>query len=232
MKIHCLTHVPFEDAAALEIWAEDRGHPLTYTRLYDNDPLPSLDSFDLLTVMGGLMNVYEEDRYPWLVEEKKFLRKVIDSRKRVLGICLGAQLLADVLGGKVTQNPCKEIGWHEVCLTDQADQSPVVSSVLPPRFTVFQWHGDTFQIPSGAVHLAENRACSNQAFQYGSHVLALQFHLEYTKESIEKMLYFCEDELVEGPCIQKPQVIRAGYKQIPAAQKYFFSLLDAWVRKA
>lgn len=230
MKVHCLTHVPFEDAASIEIWAEDRGFPLRYTRLYENEPLPPPESFDLLTVMGGLMNVYEHDRYPWLVEEKQFLQKVIDAGKKVLGICLGAQLLADVLGGKVTKNPYKEIGWHDVSLTDQADQSPVISSVLPQRLTVFQWHGDTFQIPSGAIHLAENQACSNQAFQYGAHVLALQFHLEYTRESIEKMLYFCDDELIDGPCIQKAQAIRAGYKHIPLAQKHFFSLLDSWVR--
>ena len=230
MRIHCLTHVPFEDAAAIETWSCRRGCPLTYTRLYKHDTLPPLDSFDLLAVMGGLMNVYEQEQYPWLAEEKQFLRKAIDQKKKILGVCLGAQLLADVLGGKVTSNIYKEIGWHEVSLTDQADQSPVFSSVFPDRFTVFQWHGDTFQIPSGAIHLAENKACPNQAFQYGNHVLALQFHLEYTQDSIEKMLANCAHELTDGPCIQKPKTIRSGYDRIAVTQNFLFSLLDNWTK--
>lgn len=232
MKIHCLTHVPFEDAAAIETWAYRRGYSLTYTRLYNNEPLPPLESFDLLTVMGGLMSAYEHEQYPWLIEEKQFLRKAIDKKKKILGICLGAQLLADVLGGKVTPNIYKEIGWHEVTLTEQADQSPLFSSVFPARFTVFQWHGDTFQIPSGAIHLAENKACPNQAFQFGSDVLALQFHLEYTQESIEKMLLNCAHELTDGPCIQKPKTIRSGFDRIPDTQNFLFSLLDHWIRFA
>ncbi len=229
MKIHCLTHVPFEDAAGIETWARRRRYALTYTHLYQDDPLPSLDAFDVLAVMGGPMNVYEHDRYPWLLREKQFLRSAVDAGKKMLGVCLGAQLLADVLGGKVTPNPYKEIGWHEVKLTEQADQSPVFTSVFPKQFPVFQWHGDTFQIPSGAIRLAESQACPNQAFQYGSNVLALQFHIEYTQESIEKMLIHCADELTDGPCIQKGNAIRSGYNLIDSMQKKLVRLLDNWL---
>jgi GMP synthase-like glutamine amidotransferase len=202
LRIHYLQHVEFEDAANIVPWAEARGHAVNRTRLYENEPLPPADAFDWLVIMGGPMNIDEHDRYPWLVREKQFIAETIGRNKPVLGICLGAQLLADVLGGRVTPNGEKEIGWFPVSLTDGASGLPVFRA-LPEEFLPFHWHGDTFSIPPGAVHAAGSEACANQAFQYGDRVVGLQFHLDYSAASIGKMIQSCGDELVEAPHIQR-----------------------------
>jgi GMP synthase-like glutamine amidotransferase len=181
----------------------------------------------MLAIMGGPMNVYEHDDYPWLVDEKQFIRKAIDAGKKVIGVCLGGQLLADVLGGEVTQNPQKEIGWHSITLTQAEVKSPIFAG-MPREMVVFQWHGDTFSIPPGAVHLAKNQACPNQAFLWGKHVLGLHFHLEYSRESIEKMLTHCGDEIVKSPCINSVEAIRAGYDKIPQTTEWLYTILDTF----
>lgn len=228
MKIHGLAHVPFEDAANIGLWAQDRGHTLAYTHFFRDEPLPAVDSFDMLAVMGGPMNIYEHDAYPWLVTEKECIKKAIDAGKKVLGICLGGQLIADVLGGKVTQNPQKEIGWHAITLTEAGQKSPVFAKI-PRQMDVFQWHGDTFSIPPEAVRLASNPVCANQAFLYRGHVLGLQFHLEYSRESIEKMLTHCGNELVDAPYINDPDTIRAGYDKIPKTTDWLYTIMDQFV---
>ena len=150
-----------------------------------------------------------------------------DAGKKVIGICLGAQLLADVLGGKVTQNPQKEIGWHSITLTKVGAESAIFSGI-PRQMDVFQWHGDIFSLPPGATHLAKNQTCDNQAFFYGNHVLGLQFHLEYSRQSIEKMLTHCADELVDAPFIDTPEAIRAGYDKIPRTTDWLYAILDTF----
>jgi len=227
MKIRCLPHVPLEDAANIGTWASLRGHALTYTHLYRNEPLPTMDSFDMLTIMGGPMNIDDHDEYPWLITEKDFIRQAIDAKKKIVGVCLGAQLLAAVLGGKVTANRQKEIGWHTFRLTPQAKQESIFAS-LPNEITVFHWHGDTFSVPPKATKLASSAACENQAFQYGDAVLGLQFHLEYSQDSIEKMLLNCSQELIDAPYIQTAEQIRAGYETIPQNTAWLYSLLDAF----
>lgn len=229
MRLHCLTHVSFEDAANIGEWAELRGHSLAYTHLYRDEPLPPADSFDMLAVMGGPMNAYEHDLYPWLIQEKAFVRCVINAGKKVIGVCLGAQIIADVLGGRVYANAHKEIGWHPVTLTPQAARSKAFSP-LPLEMMVFHWHGDTLSLPADAENLASSDVCENQAFGYGEHVLGLQFHLEYSQESIEKMLAHCADELVGGPYIQSPDQIRAGYDNIGQNTEWLQALLDAFCR--
>lgn len=225
MKIHCLAHVPFEDAANIGLWAQDRGHTLAYTHFFRDETLPAVDSFDILAIMGGLMNIYEHDAYPWLATEKAFIKQAIDAGKKVIGICLGGQLIADVLGGKVTRNPQKEIGWHRIDLTENGQKTSLLSG-MPRQMDVFQWHGDTFSIPPEAVHLASNPVCTNQAFLYRNHVLGLQFHLEYSRESIEKMLAHCADELVKAPYINDPDTIRAGYDKIPQTTEWLYAIMD------
>ncbi|RKY05948.1 MAG: amidotransferase, partial [Planctomycetota bacterium] len=230
MRILCLTHVPFEDAANIGEWANLRGHALTYTHLYRDEAMPAIESFDMLAIMGGAMNVDEHDRYLWLASEKDFIRQAIDADKKVIGVCLGAQLIADVLGGEVFPNDHKEIGWHRIRLTPQAAQSKVFS-MLPPEMMVFHWHGDTFSLPPGAVGLASSGVCENQAFRYGDLVLALQFHLEYSQESIEKMLTHCGDELIDNPYINTPEQIRNGYDNIPQTTEWLYALLDMFTQK-
>jgi GMP synthase-like glutamine amidotransferase len=166
MRLHSLEHEPFEGLANIEVWAKNRGHSISRTLLFNNEELPDIDDFDWLVIMGGSMNIYEEEKYPWLREEKNFIAEAIAGKKIVLGICLGSQLIADVLGGNVSKNKYKEIGWFPVSLTADAKNSPVFST-LPRKFAAFHWHGDTFKIPPGAVRIAESEGCANQAFEYG-----------------------------------------------------------------
>ena len=166
MRIHYLQHVPFEDLANMESWASSRGHALSKTRLFSGERLPPPSSFDWLIIMGGPMNIYEEERYAWLAEEKEFIKKAVYSGKIVLGVCLGAQLISDVLGGLVTKNRYKEIGWFPVRLTEEGQASPVFSS-LPDRFPALHWHGDTFSIPPGASRMAESDAAPIRPLYWG-----------------------------------------------------------------
>ncbi len=194
MAVHYLQHVPFEGLGAIEDWCCARGHSITVTRLYA-EPLPRRVEGDLLVVMGGPMNIYQEERHPWLAAEKSLLRDAIAEGARVLGICLGAQLLADVLGGSVTRNPEREIGWFPVELVPEAGAIPGFDR-LPPRFIALHWHGDTFSIPEGALRLAGSEACANQAFAWDEgRVLGLQFHLEETIESLTLLVQHAAHEL-------------------------------------
>ncbi len=230
MRIHSLQHVTFEDSANIAAWARQRGHDITRTRLYAQEPLPDPDSFDCLVVMGGLMNIYDHGTYPWLIQEKAYITRAIEKRGLILGVCLGAQLIADCLGATVTSSPNKEIGWHRVRQTPESKAS--LLSVLPQEFDAFQWHGDMFSIPPGARHLATNAACPNQAFQYEDHVLAMQFHLDYSQGSIHRMIEHCADELVQAPCIQTDPTLLANAQRALSLEKLLFAVLDQFETSA
>ncbi len=230
MRIHCLQHVPFEDSANVGTWAKLRGHPTARTLLYENQPLPALDEFDWLVILGGLMNVYQDREYPWLAGEKRFLREVIDADKTVLGICLGAQLLSVVLGGEVTPNPRREVGWYDVTLTDAAAASPIFAD-LPRTHTAFHWHSDTFTIPPGAVHVARSEACDSQAFQFGRRVVGLQFHWDYWPESVVKMIDNCGDELDGTRHVQTPEEMLSNPERFDRTTELLFTLLDAMAKQ-
>lgn len=231
MRIISLMHVPFEDAANLGVWAAERGHTVDPVHLYAGQQPPAVEDVEAVFVMGGPMNIYEEAEHPWLKKEKEFLKKCVERDKILVGVCLGGQLLADVLGGKVTQNPHKEIGWYEVISTADA-QDTFLSTVLSKQFWAFHWHGDTFAIPPGAVHLAQSQACRNQAFLYGRHTLGLQFHLEYTTESIASMLDCCSDELSESRYIQTVSEIQKGMRHLHQAKAMLWKILDSICKKA
>ncbi|WP_419770979.1 MAG: type 1 glutamine amidotransferase [Candidatus Marinarcus sp.] len=205
MRIHYLQHVPFENPGSILEWAIKNGHTLTSTQMYKDEPLPQQKDFDWLIVMGGPMNIYEEDIYPWLAAEKIFIKESITHKKILMGLCLGGQLIADVLGGKVTKNPHKEIGWFGVRLTEIAKSSPLFS-FFPLEPTVFQWHGDTFSIlPEGAELLASSDACEHQAFVYDKRVFGFQYHLENTREIIEGLVENCSDEIVLDRYVQSTE---------------------------
>ncbi len=225
MKIHWLQHVPFEELGSIEKWAKARKHAVSVTSFAENDPLPELDAVDFLIVMGGPMNIYEEDEYPWLAGEKRTIEEAIKKDKIVLGICLGAQLIADVLGGKVFPNEYKEIGWHPIALTEAGARSEVFG-FLPPELTVFQWHGDMFHLPDGAVRLATSEGCRNQAFAWGDKVLGLQFHMESTRESIRDLVQNCGNELVAGKYIQSAGEILSGEHNAQTMNEALDVILD------
>jgi GMP synthase-like glutamine amidotransferase len=203
LKLHFLQHVPFEGPANIEVWAKERGYKVSRTLMFRNEKFPSPDNFDWLIILGGPMGVYDEDEYPWLTHEKRFIEETIQRRKIVLGICLGAQLLADVLGGAVHKNRCREMGWFPVRLTKGASKSKIFKN-FPDTFIAFHWHSDTFTIPPGCIRLAESEGCENQAFEYEGRVFALQFHLESSIDSIRQLVKNC-GYMVEGKFIQKPE---------------------------
>ena len=208
MRLYYLQHVPFEGPANIETWALERGFSCSPVRVHLGEPLPETDDLDWLVVMGGPMNIYEDDQYPWLKNEKRFIARAIESGKTVLGICLGAQLIADILGGPVCRNPVKEIGWHPVRLTAAAGDSKVFSG-LPQEFMAFHWHGDTFHLPPGAVRTAFSEGCAIQAFEANDgRVVGLQFHLESSLQSIRLLVENCGEELLmQGKYIQNAEEI-------------------------
>ena len=209
MHIHYIQHVPFEGLGSIEPWAQQKSHSLTGTRPYLSEDFPPVEDIDLLVVMGGPMNIYEESLYPWLVAEKRFLDKAINKGRSVVGICLGAQLLAGVLGARVYANAHKEIGWFPVATTETARTSTLFST-FPQHFEAFHWHGDTFDIPKGAKHIARSAACENQAFVYDERIVGLQFHLETTPANVQLLIDNCADEIVPGPYIQDSRTMLAS----------------------
>ncbi len=222
MRIHSLEHAPFEGPGRIAAWAAERGHMLARTALHAGDAPPPLDDFDLLVIMGGPMSIHDHRDHPWLPTEKNFLKTAIAARKPILGICLGAQLLADVLGGKVFQNAVKEIGCFPVRMLDRS--APFAA--FPERITVMHWHGDTFTIPPGARRVAESDACANQAFVFGDRVVALQFHIELEKVGVEDLTAASLDEADTGPFIQSREQLLAPPRDGEAAGALLCSLLD------
>ena len=175
MKLHCLQHVPYEALANIKVWAKNKGHSISKTLLFNNEELSQMNVFDWLIVLGDPMNIYEEKKYTWLSHEKKFTVEAISNQKIVLGIRIGVQLIADILGVKFHKNKYKEIGWFPVSLTQEAKESSIFNS-LPHSFIAFHWHEDTFNIPPLAIRMVQSKACVNQALEYNKQVIRLQYN--------------------------------------------------------
>lgn len=205
MKVQVLQHVPFEGLGSIQTWLADRGAVTQWTRFFETPSLPSVQAVDFLIVLGGPMSVNDESVFPWLASEKQFIQQVIAADKPVLGICLGAQLIANAMGARVYPNARKEIGWFDV---EQVGTSGG-HFLFPQTLPVFHWHGETFDLPPGAIHLARSAACAHQAFQLGERVIGLQFHLETTPDSAMAMIAHCGDELIEGPFVQSAVTLQA-----------------------
>jgi GMP synthase-like glutamine amidotransferase len=239
MRVHYLQHVPFEGIGAIDDWIRAGGHALSGTKLFETTAgpaagpgFPNPADVDLLVVMGGPMNVYEHEKYPWLRAEKAFIVEAVGAGRAVLGICLGAQLLADVLGGTVTRAPQREIGWWPVEITP-AGRATAVFSDFPNGLTVLHWHGDTFAIPSGATNVASSQACPHQAFALDDgRLVGLQFHLEETRDSLAALVANAGDDLASDP--SEPWVATADdllREDAPyeACRALLFTMLDRMV---
>jgi len=204
MRAHYLQHVPFEGLGSIDPWLRNTGYEITSTLFFESSELPKHSEIDFLIVMGGPMSVNDDNQFPWLVLEKKFIRNVIESGKPVLGICLGAQLIASAMGAQVFPNPVKEIGWFPVEAVSSNSNSVFE---FPPSIEVFHWHGETFSLPTGAICISRSKGCENQAFQIGVSVIGLQFHLETTPKSAREIVCNCRDELIPSQYVQTEEEI-------------------------
>jgi GMP synthase (glutamine-hydrolysing) len=207
-------------------WAEYNGCAIAHTYLCDNETLPAMEDFDWLIVMGGSQHAWEEDVYPWLPAEKKFIAQTLEDNKIILGICFGAQLLAETLGAEVFVNPHNEIGWHEVTLTPEGQRSYLFKNI-PEQFTTFHWHTDHFALPPACTRLAYSEATENQAYISQERPIAgIQFHPEYPLESVKYFVREFGDEIQKGPYAAGKEKILSQTDQIPETYALMAALLD------
>jgi len=191
-KVLVFQHVPAEPLGTLDPMLRNRGHRIRYVNFHRNPgALPDVDRYDALIVLGGPQMPDQGDIHPHLNVEMRCIEQALKRDMPVLGICLGAQLLAYTLGGGVRSLDRWEIGWYELEPTHQSAADPLFCA-LPEPHPVFQWHGYTFDLPTGALHLARSETCENQAFRYGHHAYGLQFHLELDERLINRWLTYPE----------------------------------------
>jgi len=187
-KILVFQHVPYEPLGTLDPLLKEAGFRIRYVNFgREPESRPRLSGYEALIILGGPMNSDQIETYPNLIREVEIIREAVDLGKSVLGICLGAQLLAKALGGAVVRNKTREIGWHDVDLTEAGANDPVLST-FAERQQVFQWHEDGIVLPPGAVHLASSDASAVQAFRQGDHAYGFQFHLEANASLIDRWL--------------------------------------------
>lgn len=249
MKILFIQHDPLDGPGALLDWASERRHSVATCLISEvsskGQPLPALHSFDLLISLGGPMGAYEEEQHPWLIAEKAYLRKSVAAHKKILGLCLGAQLLADALGGKAFRHSLKEFGWQRIEPTEQGKEwfplhegecSFLASETHKKTFfKAFQWHGDTYSLPPGAVQIARNSACEQQAFLIRSEVdhkpqvIGLQFHLEWTEQMMRDALADPDVAPPASPTVQTPEEIMSDLTLFTSSRERFFALMDRFV---
>jgi GMP synthase-like glutamine amidotransferase len=252
MRILFLQHDPLDGPGALIEWAHTQGYTTATCLICEGQPPPPLDSFDLLISLGGPMGAYEEEKHPWLALEKQYLRDAVAAGKKLVGLCLGCQLLADALGGKAYRHTIKEFGWQPIMLTEEGkklfpEKKGADSTFAPENhekgqflalkahekssFLAFQWHGDTYSLPPGAVQLARNEACEQQAFLIGKQVLGLQFHLEWTESMMRDALADpgVALSMIPSPTVQTPEEILSDLSLFQSGKKRFFALMDRFV---
>lgn len=209
MNIHVFQHVAFEGIGSMEAWLARRGATVRRTRWFDPEPQrPDWSATDLLVIMGGPMSVHDEGEFPWLVEEKQLIAEYLALGRPALGICLGAQLIAHVRGARVYRNREREIGWWPV--------EPVGSCEgwSLPAMPVFHWHGETFDLPPGALHLARSAGCEHQAFALPGRVIGLQFHLETTPASADDLIRHAGHEMTPSSYVQDAATVRAAPREL------------------
>jgi len=227
MRVHYLKHVPFEGLGSMEDMFVARGCRLSRTCMYEDQSLPSIHDIDALVVMGGPMGVGDDHEHPWLTLEKEFIESVIKREVPVLGVCLGAQLIANVLGAKVSRNVYEEIGWFPVKRTKGLMDERVDN--LPISFDALHWHGDTFDIPEGGSNFMTSEGTANQGFAYGNSTLALQFHLEMLPSHVQTIYQECGKPEKTGKYIHGLEEMLAPAEKFQQAHIMLDNFLEAFI---
>ena len=224
MKIHILQHAYFEGPGYITEWVAKHSHNLTFTRFYETFAIPLPVDIDLLIVLGGPMSVNDTKQYPWLCDEKDYIYHLAKNGCKILGICLGAQLIASAFGLDVYPNREKEIGWFPVQKNPHLKQDFLKK--LPAKLPAFHWHGETFEIPGRADRLFSSEACNNQGFVINKRVFALQFHWEVNKESVQQLIAHSGDDLSKGQFVQSAESLLAADEDFAAINQRMEELLD------
>jgi len=233
MRVHVIRHVPFEGPGLIAEWAARRKHRLTES-IALTEEFPRFDEVELVVVMGGPMAADDRDTSPWLAAERRYLTRAVSQGTSVLGVCLGAQILAEVAGGHIRRNDQPEIGWFPVHAPSAGASDPVFKA-FPDGLVVGHWHSDTFDLPPGAHAALSSEATPNQAFTLqGGRLVGLQFHLEWTSETLELLVAECGSELAGGGrYVTTPEELLAeAQERIPACRDALFDLLDSMQRVA
>ena len=224
MEILVFQHHPLEGLGTIQHWLDNHQASITYHKFFEDHSIPNIDDYDGLIIMGGPMSVNDEDEHPWITDAVKTIKRAIDGNKKVLGICLGAQLIAKSLGAIVKPNQHREIGLHPI--------SPVKTSNtdvfnFPNPLNVIHWHSQTFDIPINANHIAQSKACSNQGFQIGKNVIGLQFHLELDKDSLKSLVQEFKDQLIQDQYVHNEGRINSiTDEEFEIMQKNLVNLLN------
>jgi len=230
MKFTIFQHVPYESPGYILDWIIEKGHSTEEVNFYDHPKLPALDATENLIVMGGPMNIYDDNEFSWLPEERDFIKNAIQQGTKVLGICLGSQLIADAMNAQVFKNEHEEVGWLEVDV-DEKNLPEKFKGIFPERFKTFHWHGDTFNMPDGIKGFVSSKATANQAF-ITENIAAFQFHMEMNPEGVIALIEHNETLFEEDlPFVQKPGQMLHMNEIHESNRKILFQFLDTFFGK-
>lgn len=214
MNILFVLHAPFERPGFIETWAKKHNYKTQEVSPYKNEKCPDINEFDFLVVMGGPQSTLSIDKAPYLHDEIDLIKRAIKANKRILGVCLGAQLLAEALGAKTECSPNREIGMYQIELLEAAQDDPVFGS-FPSKFNMMHWHSDMPGIADGAILLAKSEGCPRQAFRYGDRIYGFQCHFELTKELVNEMIEHCGNDLKPDTYVMAPkELMSVDYPEI------------------
>ncbi len=230
-RILVIKHIDCEGLGSFEPHLKEMGFiPVTVCG-YKGEEIPQSDKeFHALILLGGPIGVYETEKYPFLKEEMILVKNFHESGKAILGICLGAQLIAEALGGKVYKGMGKEIGWYHINFTAEGRMDPIFSD-MPDTPMVFQWHGDTFELPHGAQRLAFSYMYPNQAFRIKNNIYGIQFHIEVTEDMVSEWMDKYRDELKNTDGVREDILLKKTLLLAPGLEKYAENFITHFIKR-